>query len=69
MLGQEVNAEEFTKAENMRNKIYQNFLIQSMNYTSVSWINQAWNWGKSLIIVLLSSLNTLPSKLKSFFSK
>lgn len=69
MLGQEVNAEEFTKAENMRNKIYQNSLIQSMNYTSVSWVNQAWNLGKSLILVLLSSLNTLPSKLKSFFSK
>ncbi|CCI15400.1 membrane hypothetical protein [Microcystis aeruginosa PCC 9807] len=69
MLGQDVSAEEFTNAEKMRDSIYENPLIQSMNHTSVSWGTKGWNLGNSFINDLPSNLKALPSKLKSLFSK
>lgn len=43
MLNQEVDNEELKKAQEMRDKLYNNPLIQSMNHTSVSWVTKIWN--------------------------
>ncbi len=43
MLDHEANPEELKKAKEMRDKLYHNPLIQSMNHTSVSWTTKLWN--------------------------
>lgn len=56
MLGQNVSNEDIQKAIIMREKIYENPIIQSMNHTSVSWISKLWNAGESYKTLYAKSL-------------